>query len=241
MNSVNIIPMAGAGQRYIDAGYTTPKPLIEVDGAPMFINASKGLPDADQWIFICNQLHLDQFNLKEQIENHFSNYVIIPVQELTRGQAETVLLAREFVNPDAQVHVGVSDSFVELPKKSEGLFAKNDAIIWTTKGHNMAVKKPSSYGWVSSVNGIVKKVSCKVPLSNPETDPMITGAFSFKKASILFGSIDSLIYKDIRVNNEFYLDMALNETIAGGWTVSCQHSSKYISWGTPDELNAYLK
>lgn len=241
MNRVNIIPMAGAGQRYIDAGYATPKPLIEVDGTPMFIKASEGLPDADQWVFLCNQLHLDQFNLKEQIEYHFSNYVIIPIQELTRGQAETVLFARDFVSPDAQVHVGVCDSLVQLPKNSTGLFKKCDAIIWTTQGHKMAVGKPSSYGWVSSVDGVVKKVSCKIPLSNPEIDPMITGAFSFKKASILFDSIDSLINNDIRVNNEFYLDMALNETIADGWTVSCQHSSKYISWGTPDELNAYLK
>lgn len=241
MNTVNIIPMAGAGQRYIDAGYTTPKPLIEVDGAPMFIKASEGLPDADQWVFLCNQLHLDQFNLREQIEYHFSNHVIIPVQELTRGQAETVLLSRDFVNPNAQVHVGVCDSLVVLPKNNEGLFSKDDAVIWTTEGHNMAIKKPSSYGWVSSVDGVANKVSCKVPLSNPETDPMITGVFSFKKASILFDSIDSLIDKDIRVNNEFYLDMALNETIEGGWSVACQHSSKYISWGTPDELHTYLK
>ena len=31
--------MAGEGKRFKDAGYTIPKPLIEVDGKPMVIKA----------------------------------------------------------------------------------------------------------------------------------------------------------------------------------------------------------
>ena len=32
MRKVNLIPMAGAGSRFVKAGYTFPKPLINVKG-----------------------------------------------------------------------------------------------------------------------------------------------------------------------------------------------------------------
>ena len=48
MRRVNLIPMAGVGQRFIDFGYTTPKPLIDINGLPMVVRAAKSLPPADQ-------------------------------------------------------------------------------------------------------------------------------------------------------------------------------------------------
>ncbi|HSX29838.1 MAG TPA: hypothetical protein VLE73_04750 [Candidatus Saccharimonadales bacterium] len=38
-----IMPMAGAGSRFAKAGFTTPKPLIQVDGKPMFMKALSAL------------------------------------------------------------------------------------------------------------------------------------------------------------------------------------------------------
>ncbi|HIB92841.1 MAG TPA: lipopolysaccharide biosynthesis protein, partial [Candidatus Lambdaproteobacteria bacterium] len=55
MRRVNLIPMAGAGQRFVDGGYDTPKPLIEVDELPMIVQAANSLPVADYWIFICRK------------------------------------------------------------------------------------------------------------------------------------------------------------------------------------------
>ena len=39
--------MAGEGQRFVNAGYNTPKPLIENDGLPMVVQAAKTLPPAE--------------------------------------------------------------------------------------------------------------------------------------------------------------------------------------------------
>ena len=61
---VNLIPMAGEGQRFKNEGYTTPKPLLDTDGVPMFVRAAKSLPKADLYIFVCR---------RGQVDNHITN------------------------------------------------------------------------------------------------------------------------------------------------------------------------
>ena len=60
MAIVNLIPMAGEGQRFKNEGYKLPKPLIEIDGVPMVIKALKSLPLADKNILIVRK---GQFNI----------------------------------------------------------------------------------------------------------------------------------------------------------------------------------
>ena len=67
MKRVNLIPVAGEGQRFIDAGYVTPKPLIDINGLPMVVQAAKSLPQADQWIFICRSSHITDYNIDEEL------------------------------------------------------------------------------------------------------------------------------------------------------------------------------
>ena len=70
MRRVNLIPMAGAGQRFVDAGYKVPKPLIEIEGLPMVVKAAKTLPPADQWIFICKEEHIRENGIDKLLNSH---------------------------------------------------------------------------------------------------------------------------------------------------------------------------
>ena len=64
MKKVNLIPMAGAGKRFQEEGYTLPKPLILVDNKPMIVEACNSLPGAEEWIFVCREEHyIKTFNL----------------------------------------------------------------------------------------------------------------------------------------------------------------------------------
>ena len=42
-----VIPMAGAGSRFVKAGYKTPKPFIDVLGKPMIVRVLENLPYQD--------------------------------------------------------------------------------------------------------------------------------------------------------------------------------------------------
>jgi NDP-sugar pyrophosphorylase family protein len=54
-----IIPMSSFGERFRRAGYTVPKPLIEVDGKPIISHVIDLFPGETNFIFICNEDHLD--------------------------------------------------------------------------------------------------------------------------------------------------------------------------------------
>ena len=54
-----IIPMSGFGERFRRAGYSVPKPLIEIDGKPIVAHVIDMFPGELDFIFICNQDHLN--------------------------------------------------------------------------------------------------------------------------------------------------------------------------------------
>lgn len=63
-----VIPMAGAGSRFAQAGYTFPKPLIEVKNKPMIQiivdNLRPKLRDDVKFTFIVQKDHYDKYALK---------------------------------------------------------------------------------------------------------------------------------------------------------------------------------
>ena len=117
----------------------------------------------------------------------------------------------------------------------------SDALIWTFKNNPTVLKNPSMYGWVS-INKLnfVEKVSCKMPISNqPLDDHAVVGTFTFKKASYFLECAESMISKNRRINNEFYLDIVLDECVQSGLKVSPFEVKDYICWGTPSDLKKY--
>ena len=75
---IMVVPMAGQGKRFRDAGFALPKPMIPVDGEPMFVRATNSLPLklATRLIFALLQEHVDDFGLDSQIRKHFGNWPI---------------------------------------------------------------------------------------------------------------------------------------------------------------------
>ena len=244
MRKVNLIPMAGRGQRFLDVGHKTPKPLIDIDGLPMIIRAANCLPDADKWIFICRKEHIDSAKIDIVLNDHFSNSKIISIDYLTEGQASTCLLAKDLLKKDDILTIGACDNGMLYDKKKfEKLISINDAIIWTFKNNKAVLKDPHMYGWVdvdSSGNAI--KVSCKKPISNnPINDHAIIGAFTFKKAEHFIINAENMINKGLKVNNEYYLDNVLFECIKNGVRVAPFKVDQYNCWGTPSDLLEYFQ
>jgi dTDP-glucose pyrophosphorylase len=236
--------MAGAGQRFVDAGYPTPKPLIPVDGQPMIINATEGLPEADEHIFLCRSQHIDDVKINKVLENHFPKTKIIKVEELTEGQASTCLLAREKLHLDDILFIGACDNDMIYNRdqfESELSNPDIDAFIWTFRQNPAVLENPKMYGWVKTDDqGFAKEVSVKIPISNtPMNDHAVIGAFTFKRAQDFLDACDEMIRQNRRINNEFYVDMAMNLAIEKGLKVKVFEVKAYLCWGTPRELENY--
>jgi HAD superfamily hydrolase (TIGR01509 family) len=113
-NNMNIlIPMAGAGSRFLQAGYTFPKPLIEVNGKSMIQLVVENINIEGQYIFIVRKEHYDKYNLKYMLDIIAPKCKIICVDELTEGAACTTLLAKEYINNNEQLLIANSDQWIK--------------------------------------------------------------------------------------------------------------------------------
>jgi len=244
MRRVNLIPMAGVGQRFIDAGYKTPKPLIDINGLPMVVRAAKSLPSADLWIFICRESHIIGEKIDRVIKKYFPGALVLSVDHLTKGQASTCLIARDYLQPDDHLTIGACDNGMKYNQKTyKKLIKNNDALIWTFRNNPVVLQNPKMYGWVSiDKSSRAKGVSCKLPISDdPMQDHGIAGTFSFNKAGYFLKCTDEMINKNRQINNEFYLDVVLDECVLSGYNVSTFEIDNYICWGTPKDLEIYLQ
>ena len=97
------------------------------------------------------------------------------------------------------------------------------------------------YGWVKTKpnSSEIEQVSCKKPISDKLLiDHVVSGTFTFKNSNLFFEGIKKMISKNDRVNGEFYIDNVFNHLTNKS---SVFNVEKYFSWGTPNELNNYLK
>jgi dTDP-glucose pyrophosphorylase len=236
--------MAGAGQRFVKAGFTVPKPLIPVGGVPMAVRAARSLPAADQWLFVCREEHLRQARIEAVLQQHFAGAVIIGVEELTQGQVCTCLLAKPHLRADDALTIGACDNAMTYaPAALKNLQAdpQVDAWIWTFRHNPAVLQNPRMYGWVAvDRQNYVQRVSCKVPLSDtPMNDHAVIGAFTFKRAADFLACSEAAVAANRRINGEFYMDEAMNVAIESGLKVKVFEVDRYICWGTPQDVALY--
>ena len=108
-----LIPMAGAGSRFEKAGYTFPKPLIDVRNKPMIQVVVENLNIKANYIYIVQKSHREKYNLDTLLNLITPNCKIIEVEGLTEGAACTALLAKEYIDNDKPLFFANSDQFVE--------------------------------------------------------------------------------------------------------------------------------
>jgi dTDP-glucose pyrophosphorylase len=235
--------MAGAGQRFVDAGYTIPKPLIVIRGVPMIVRAARALPPADHWIFVCREEHVREAGIDRDLRRQFPGAAIVTADHLTEGQAATCLLAADHLRADDRLTIGACDNGMRYDSaRVEAQWRRGaDAIIWTFRRNPAVLRNPRMYGWVAiGADGWATRVSCKEPISpDPINDHAVIGAFSFRAAAQFLTVTRQTIALDRRINGEFYLDVVLDQAIRDGCRVGVVEVDEYVAWGTPADVQAF--
>jgi 2-C-methyl-D-erythritol 4-phosphate cytidylyltransferase len=75
-----VMPMAGRGSRFANAGFTTPKPLIPVDGRPMFLKALSSFDAIEApkaYTIIIRKQHDEQYDLQKQLKEKLPDANIV--------------------------------------------------------------------------------------------------------------------------------------------------------------------
>ena len=106
-----IIPMSGFGERFRRAGYTVPKPLIEIDGKPIIAHVIDMFPGELDFIFICNQDHLNNpdYRMEEILRQYCPTGRVVGIPAHKLGPIHAVRQVEHLIDPDRPVVVNYCD------------------------------------------------------------------------------------------------------------------------------------
>lgn len=229
-----LIPMAGLGSRFAQAGYTFPKPLIEVRNKPMIQIVAENLGIEAKFVYIVQKEHYEKYNLKNVLNLITPNCEIVQTEGLTEGAACTTLLAKHLIDNDRRLVIANSDQFVEWDS-AKTLYSliesKVDGGILTFK----STHPKWSFAKVDE-SGFVTEVAEKQPISDNAT----VGIYYWKHGSDYVKYAEQMIAKNIRVNNEFYVCPVFNQAIADGKKIVTRQVEAMWGIGTPEDLNYFL-
>jgi len=245
MSTLNIvIPLAGKGSRFETAGYTFPKPLIDVKGDAMIARVVENLKptnrDDYKFIFIVQKEHCEKYDLEGVLRRAVGNdqLEIIKIEGITQGAACTVLLAADFINNKDELMIANSDQLIkhELERWHHYIdTTKGDGMIMTFKANH----PKWSYVKIDLDTEKVLEVAEKKVISEFAT----TGVYWFRHGEDFVSGTEQMIEKDIRTNNEFYVCPVYNELVMQNKDIyTCEiEPENMIGLGDPESLENYLK
>jgi HAD superfamily hydrolase (TIGR01509 family) len=232
-----LIPMAGAGSRFEQAGYTFPKPLIDVNGKPMIQVVVENLNIDAEHVFIVQRTHYEKYNLKETLNRISPDCKIVQVDGLTEGAACTTLLAEEYIDNDEPLLMANSDQYVDWDSNEFMYSMVGDGVdagilSFSSIHPKWSYAKLDEYGFVS-------EVAEKKPISDIAT----VGIYYWAKGSDYVKYAKQMIEKDVRVNNEFYVCPVFNEAILDKKKIKVYNIGENSMWGigTPEDLKHFLE
>lgn len=243
-----ILPMAGAGSRFSKRDYKDPKPLIDVNGLPMVVQAVNCLPHTDKKVFICLEDHLASYSLTDTLHIHYEKIELHAINQVTQGQACTceIGVQKSQIKPEDPILISACDNgvYYDVEKYNQLLSDPTvDVIVWTFRNNSASKNNPNMYAWLETDSqDNILSVSCKKfdPLIHDiKRSHVIIGTMFFKQTKYFTEGLQANYQENIRTNGEFYVDDVINQNIKQGLHVKVFEVDHYICWGTPDDYETY--
>ncbi len=231
-----LMPMGGLGSRFTDAGYTTPKPLIEVDGKPMFLRALDSFTSATnmQHLFVIRREHDEKYNLANEILALLPNAKIAILDHDTQGAVETCLVAESLIDDTLPITIADCDIYFESQTYFETISQPNlpDGMLLTF----ISSDPRYSYVELDGSNTAVRTAE-KVVIS----DHAILGGYFFRSGAIFKEVAKSFVSNPLPDGlKEYYMSHLFNILLGRKANITVADVDTMHIFGTPEELNAYL-
>jgi NDP-sugar pyrophosphorylase family protein len=241
-----IIPLSGIGKRFIDAGYNIPKPLIEVDGMPMIEHVVNLFPGEKNIVFICNDKHLRETNMREILNRIAPQCKIVEVSvENRKGPVDAVMQAEALINNDDEIIVSYCDygtwwNYADFLDKVRSINA--DGAIPSYIGFHPHMLGSDNYAFMqhNATDMLMIKIQEKLPFTdNKMNEYASNGTYYFKSGKIMKQYFNELIAQNIQINGEYYVSMVYNLLVRDSLKVLVYEIDNMLQWGTPYDLEVY--
>ena len=240
-----ILPMAGTGNRFVQKGYTDPKPLIKVNGKRI-IEYILDMFDRenDEFVFICNDVHLATTEMRQILSSLVKNCTIISMPQHKLGPVYTVHQAYDYIGDDEEVIVSYCDNpylwnRADFNKSMhEGEF---DGCVLTHTGFHPHTLADTKMAFVKGADGVLQEIKEKACYTDdPMTEHASTGVYYFKRGRDIKKYFDLAIERGIQYNGEFYVTLVYNLLVEDGLKVGYYDTPFVTVFGTPEEVQNFL-
>ena len=240
-----IIPMSGFGERFRRAGYSVPKPLIEVDGLPIIGHVVNLFPGETDFTFICKQDHLNNstYRMREILQELCPGGRIVGILPHKLGPMHAVQQVEYLLDPSRPVVVNYCDftcywdwdefkSFVRV--------SKCDGAIPAYKGFHPHSLGQTNYAYIKEVSGWVEDIQEKQPYTNDRMGEFASsGTYYFASAQLMSDAFKKTTESNLNVGGEFYVSLAYKPMLKDGKKIVAYPLQHFMQWGTPEDLAEY--
>ncbi|HEY2003577.1 MAG TPA: glycosyltransferase family 2 protein [Candidatus Saccharimonadia bacterium] len=233
--------MAGRGSRFANVGFKTPKPLIEVDGQPMFLKAlsSFGAIEAPKtYTIIIRKSHDTEYGLQERLKRELPEANIVMTDEEPIGAAKDALRSQPHLRDDEGVVIMDCDfwfSSEAYNKMVEEALADKSGVAAGLLTFKSDLPR-YSYAETDKDGYVIRTAEKQVISPNA-----IWGAYFFAHSKTFVAAANKLLAQPLTATmKEYYISPLYNIILSEGKRVKAAPVDKFGSFGTPEELSEYI-
>lgn len=238
-----IIPMSGFGERFRRAGYTVPKPLIEVDGKPIIGHVLDLFPGETDVVFICNRDHLAEFALAETLAALCPTGRIAAIEPHRLGPVHAVRQAAAFIRDNEPVVVNYCDFTCYWDWADFRAFVAEsgcDGAIPAYRGFHPHSLGSTFYAYCRQQGLWLQDIQEKQPYTaTPMAEFASSGTYYFASGALMKQAFQATVEQGLAVGGEFYVSLAYKPLLAAGRAVAIYELQHFMQWGTPEDLRDY--
>lgn len=240
-----IVPMSGIGQRFKEAGYKKPKPLIKVEEKTIINHVYEMFPQVSSIFFICNKNHLmdRSFNMEAQIKSFSPEAQIIAVDPHKKGPIHAVLKGLKYFDLDAPTIVNYCDfnCIWDYEKFKFHLKRTNcDGCVVTYTGFHPHMLGNTNYAYLKLKNDQIIDIQEKKPFTSfPMNECASSGTYYFKTASLMKKYFERTVKENLNVGGEYYVSMSFKPMIKDNLILNNFNIDHFMQWGTPEDLKEF--
>lgn len=240
-----IIPMSGFGERFRRAGYTVPKPLIEIDGKPIIAHVIDMFPGETDLIFICNQDHLDNpaYRMAEILRHYCPTGLIVGIAPHKLGPIHAVRQVAHMIDPDRPVVVNYCDFTCYWDWANFKNFVKTTACVGAIpayKGFHPHTLGSTNYAYIRESLGWVKDIQEKQPYTDNRMEEFASsGTYYFDSGKTMSEAFRKTMEQQLDIGGEYYVSLAYKPLLADGQSIAVYPLQHFMQWGTPDDVREY--
>lgn len=237
--------MSGFGERFRRAGYAVPKPLVEIDGKPIIAHVIDMFPGEADFIFICNQEHLNEskFRMASILNEHCSSGRIIGILPHKLGPINAVRQVESLLDLSKPVIVNYCDFTCYWDWSHFKRFVKETSCVGAIpayKGFHPHSLGSTNYAYIRETSGWVDDIQEKQPYTDNRMEEYASsGTYYFESAQIMSEAFRIVMERDLDIGGEFYVSLAYKVLIENKRRVAVYPLQHFMQWGTPEDVAEY--